>query len=247
MASSLRAASHGRLRVWASDGIHTSNDASDGWFVVPNRPPVVEIFQPAEGAFALQGQTLYLEAIAYDADLADQAELGISWLSNLDGPLGEGSELSLTSLSVGTHRITAIANDGAGSAGVDTVQVTVVSSREDLPQRPNLLTASRDTLYLWPCSEVSSGTVFLHNSGGSDPISWQASANQPWLLLSKTSGETPDTVVVSVDRQALGVGTHTADVTLTNSAVPAQQVVIEVVVGVDPIDRMWFPVIMVGP
>jgi hypothetical protein len=64
------------------------------------------------------------------------------------------------------------------------------------------------------------------------------------VRLSKTSGKAPDTLVVSLDRTTLGVGTHRATVTITNSKVPAQQEVVEVYVTIEPTKRMWFPVIM---
>jgi len=243
-ASNVRASDWGRMRVSVSDGIHTASDASDGWFTVPNRPPVVEIVQPEEGRLAVAGQTVFFEAWAYDLDMDTINDLNIEWRSDLDGLMGQGAELSTASLSVGTHLIMALADDGDGAVGVDMVRVTVVASYEDLPAQPSKLRAAPDTAYVFPCSDSPSGSIFVHNKGNLDPISWQATANQRWLQLSKTSGQTPDTLVLSVDCEALEPGTYSATVTITNRKVPAEREVVEVVAVVEPVERMWLPVIV---
>ncbi len=243
-ASSLAGTDHGRMRVWASDGIHTASDASDGWFTVPNRPPVVEIVQPEEGRMAVAGDTVFFEALAYDPDMDSSADLDVQWRSDVDGVFGHGSEFGTDSLSVGTHLITAMADDGDGAVGADIVQVTVVASYEDLPAQLSKLWVAPDTVYLYPCSSLPRGSIFVHNSGPAEPIAWEASASQSWLRLSKTSGQTPDRVVVSADCEALEPGTHSATVTIKNSKLPKEHVEVEVVAVVQPTERIWLPILL---
>jgi hypothetical protein len=138
----------------------------------------------------------------------------------------------------------AVANDGAGAVGADSVRVTVVASAEDLPPRAAQLMAAPDDLYLCPGCGSPTGSIFVHNIGNLDIINWQATASERWVQLSKTRGETPDTIEVSVDTRSLAVGTHRAAITITNSRVPAQQEVVELYVTIKATPRVWFPVIL---
>ena len=130
--ANLTAGAAGRFRVWASDGMHTASDASDGTFVVPNLPPAVTIWQPANGAMFVAAQTIGLAADAYDADEGDLDDAQVQWFSNLDGPLGSGAELPVAGLSLGVHTITVTATDGQGASASASVQVTVLPE-DDLP------------------------------------------------------------------------------------------------------------------
>ncbi len=122
------AGAQARLRVWASDGIHTASDESDGPFTVPNHVPMVEITQPAGDVTIAISQTLGLEATAYDVDTGTMPDEQIQWSSDRDGPLGNGAQLSVAALSVGTHTITVRADDGQGGVATDSVRVTVLES-----------------------------------------------------------------------------------------------------------------------
>lgn len=119
-----------RLRVSVSDGIHTASDESDGPFAVPNHAPSVSISQPRTAVTITLSQTLGLEADAYDADTGTMVDQQVRWASSLDGPLGSGAQLSVSSLSLGTHTITVTADDGLGGAASQTVLVTVAENVE---------------------------------------------------------------------------------------------------------------------
>lgn len=123
------AGDQGLIRVWASDGLHTVSDQSNATFRIPNHVPEVTIVQPASGATIFIGQSLGLEAVAYDVDGGSMEQDQVQWLSNLDGVLGNGAQLTTASLRAGTHLITVRADDGQG--GVATASVTVIV-RDDL-------------------------------------------------------------------------------------------------------------------
>ncbi len=123
-AANFTAGAQGLIRVWASDGLHTVSDQSNATFTVPNRVPTVTIMAPANGTTIFVEQALNLEADAYDVDGGSMDEAQVQWTSSLDGALGEGAQLTVASLSVGTHQITVRADDGQG--GVATASVTVV-------------------------------------------------------------------------------------------------------------------------
>jgi hypothetical protein len=128
--------------------------------------------------------------------------------------------------------------------GADSVRVTVVASAEDLPPQAAQLMAAPDDLYLCPGCGSPTGSIFVHNIGNLDTINWQATASERWVQLSKTRGETPDTIEVSVDTRSLAVGTHRAAITITNSRVPSQQEVVEVYVTIEATPRVWLPVLI---
>lgn len=118
------AGDQGLIRLWVSDGLHTVSDQSDAPFRIPNHVPEVTIVQPANDTTIFIQQSLGLEAIAYDVDGGSMESDQVQWLSNLDGVLGNGAQLTTASLSAGTHLITVRADDGQG--GVATASVTVI-------------------------------------------------------------------------------------------------------------------------
>jgi hypothetical protein len=117
--------------VLASDGIHTAVDQSDGPFVIPNHPPTVAIRAPANNTTLFVEQSLGLEADAYDSDTGTMDDGQVQWFSSRDGLLGNGAQVTIASLSAGTHVITVRADDGQGGAATASVTVIV---RADLTE-----------------------------------------------------------------------------------------------------------------
>ena len=123
----------GRLRVWASDGIQSAHDSSDGPFRVPNRAPEVAIIAPADGTIVARGQTLALIGEVSDRGTPPAAEQ-IEWYSDRDGVLGTGRRLAIADLSAGAHVVTLRADDGHGGVANDTIRLTIVAELADLPR-----------------------------------------------------------------------------------------------------------------
>jgi len=132
-AANFVAGGQGRVRVWASDGIHSAYDESDATFTIPNRVPTVAIVQPANGTTIFVEQSLNLEANAYDVDSGNMDGDRVQWRSSLDGALGSGAQLTVSTLRAGTHVITVRADDGQGGVATASVTITV---RSDLTE-PN--------------------------------------------------------------------------------------------------------------
>jgi hypothetical protein len=130
-ATNFVAGNQARVRVWASDGIHSASDESDATFVIPNRVPTVTIIRPANGTTIFVEQSLNLEADAYDVDAGSLDGAQVQWTSNLDGVLGDGAQLTVSTLRAGTHQITVRADDGQGGVATASVTVTV---RDDLAE-----------------------------------------------------------------------------------------------------------------
>ena len=72
----------------------------------------------------LAGVSIPFSGTALDTEEGDLSE-DLSWTSDLDGPIGTGPGFSLSTLSVGSHLITASATDVGGLSGWDQVAIQV--------------------------------------------------------------------------------------------------------------------------
>ncbi|HYH44945.1 MAG TPA: PxKF domain-containing protein, partial [Thermoanaerobaculia bacterium] len=113
-----------RLRVTASDGINSGNALSSG-FAVPSKLPAVEILGPSAGEIFRLGDLVWMRAHAYDADDGILDGDAVRWTSSLDGALGSGASLPLTTLSAGRHTLTVEASDRNGNSASASVQIVV--------------------------------------------------------------------------------------------------------------------------
>lgn len=135
------------FRVIAGDGVNTAQDVSDAVSTVPNGAPFAAIYAPADGAVVPQGALVVLEGNATDWEDGIIPSTALSWQSDLDGLLGEGPELHVRDLSLGTHRITLTATDSDGVIGERTVTLTItfegareLPSDEEIQQAVTILT-----------------------------------------------------------------------------------------------------------
>ena len=87
--------------------------------------PSVTIDAPQSGHVLLEGQDLLLSGSAVDPQEGSLSGGSLVWSSSIDGFLGTGTSLTVSSPSVGIHVITLIANDSKGNQGTATVSVAV--------------------------------------------------------------------------------------------------------------------------
>jgi len=90
--------------------------------------PQLTLVAPVEGSQSSLGDAITLSATAIDQVDGDISN-DITWLSDLDGALGQGSELSVQ-LSVGAHTLTASINDSANNP---VSQMVTVNVQEPIP------------------------------------------------------------------------------------------------------------------
>ncbi|HFD12920.1 MAG TPA: hypothetical protein ENJ32_10700, partial [Crenotrichaceae bacterium] len=128
---------------------------------VANTAPTVSVQTPVDGLNLTVSDSLTLLGSANDTEDGDLTS-SMTWTSSLDGLLGSGGSVS-TSLSQGTHLITASARDSAGLTTASTIQVTVEANKVDvIPPKTTSLDihiASRND----DVEESESGQVIMHS------------------------------------------------------------------------------------
>jgi hypothetical protein len=204
------------FRVWASDGLNTTIAETAAPFRVVNRPPEVEVVSPRAGDVFVKGGSVALEAAGYDSDVGGLRGESLRWSSSLDGQLGTGRQLTVASLSEGTHVIQVVADDGSngqdGTASAE-VQIEVVGDVDALPKLPDKVVAGPKEILLTPAHGLRDALLMIgeRNRGS---VRWVARADQPWLKLSTTSGITPAAVEVSLRGGAAKVSKREATIVI---------------------------------
>ncbi|HEX4953380.1 MAG TPA: hypothetical protein VF017_08310 [Thermoanaerobaculia bacterium] len=89
-----------------------------------NTPPVVTITAPATGSSFTQGTSVNFTGTATDAE-DGSLTAGLAWTSSINGAIGSGGSFSTSTLSVGTHTITASVTDSGGLPDSDAITVTI--------------------------------------------------------------------------------------------------------------------------
>jgi hypothetical protein len=130
--STLREGQH-KVILWVEDDkgsrVHVAVDIT---VVQANRPPNVYITDPIENETFEIDEEVELNA-SYSND-PDGDALTLTWSSDLDGVLGQGPVVRLTTLTVGDHRITVEADDGHGHTVSVSINISIVEPVNLRPQ-----------------------------------------------------------------------------------------------------------------
>jgi hypothetical protein len=124
-----------------------------------NATPTVAIQEPSPGSEVPFGQAVQLVASAQDAEDGDLSA-ALVWSSDRDGALGTGGSLSVTTLSIGPHRLTAAVTDGGGQSGSASVDMAVIGTGAITPTSP---------LQLFDRQSLTGLQPWFSGSGNSDP------------------------------------------------------------------------------
>ena len=123
--ASLPGSTHGMFRVIANDGFLTGSDDSEPVYQLPNRPPQVIIFGPAEGLVFPLNSVVNLVGSATDEEDGPIGADQLVWSSDLDGEIGEGPSLQVRTLSPGSHTLSLTAMDSNGNSSSSQVHVAI--------------------------------------------------------------------------------------------------------------------------
>jgi hypothetical protein len=97
-----------------------------------NVMPLVNVSAPESGQTFSANELIGFTASASDAEDGNLSG-GITWKSDVDGPLGIGASIIIGTLSLGTHVITASVTDSGGLGGTASINVTVGATTNTAP------------------------------------------------------------------------------------------------------------------
>ena len=168
-----------RITVTDSEGL-TAEDAIEITIseeLAPvNTPPTVSITTPSEGQSFQAGTPVIFTGVANDPDGPTDLSSQISWTSNLDGPIGNGAGFNSTTLSVGSHLITASVTDAASATTTDTVTITVTAIPMVPPPTVTITSPAAGSTFVTGQLVAFNGSAT--NSSGDDissTLSWTSS------------------------------------------------------------------------
>jgi hypothetical protein len=118
-----------RIRVIASDGFSTGAD--EVVLAIANKAPDVHILSPSDNSTIID--TVLFHGDAYDIEDKSLSGLSLSWYSDRDGLIGQGTSFPAHLSAVGPHTITLTAIDSDGNMTSDSVRV-FFGNRVFLPQ-----------------------------------------------------------------------------------------------------------------
>lgn len=115
------------IRVFATDGVNTGQDDSDAIFTVEKKSPEPVIISPPDTATFFLFEPIILKGSAFDPEDGPIDGDSLSWSSDIDGALGSGRELTLTSLSPAEHLIMLSTLDSDGNLGTASTTLTILA------------------------------------------------------------------------------------------------------------------------
>ncbi|GAB4343568.1 MAG: hypothetical protein Kow0089_19440 [Desulfobulbaceae bacterium] len=145
-----------------------------------------------------------------------------------DPPAGLDVSVDSTGFAAGVYRGTVTVDTGKGAS--EEIQVVLEVASNPLQVAPASLTFDAEV------GTTPEGQN-LAVSSSSDPVTWDAVADQSWITLNKNTGttDTTDTTVrVYVDPSSLAEGTHTGTVTFSDSNGSLPDVTVDVTLNITP-------------
>lgn len=169
-----------------------------------NYEPVVSITSPADNTSVVSGTLVTFTGNATDVEDGSLSST-ISWSSDRDGNLGTGGTLSTSTLSIGTHTITATSRDSRNASSTATIRLTV-NERVNTPPAVNITAPASGLSFSLGANITFTGTATDAEDGTiSNGIVWS----------SNLDGSLGTGASIAVNW--LRSGTHTITATITDS------------------------------
>jgi hypothetical protein len=120
------------VKLLVSDGVNTGQAMSGPLAVRKKTNIIADVSSPSPNTVFKSGDFVPLSGDAYDIDDGVLDGNAIRWESDLDGPLGTGARLALTTLRPGSHRITMTATDSDGNNALQVVPIRIAGAGPSL-------------------------------------------------------------------------------------------------------------------
>jgi thermitase len=179
--SNLAGGSESLIRVYVSDGVRTSFDDSEVFYLEQHAPEAY-IVSPDHDISIASGTLVVLSAYGYDLEDGILDTALFSWSSDINGQLGTGESV-MPQLSPGLHNITLTLSDSDSNVASDTIQIFVGAELEDtLPPHTTLSLVGQAGNNNWYLSDVTVSINAEDNAGGSGVAftEWQLNTLNIW-------------------------------------------------------------------
>jgi hypothetical protein len=123
--------------------------------------PVVDITSPAADAAFEVGSSISFSGSATDSEGSALTGSTLVWTSDVDGEIGTGEAVAVSTLSEGAHVVTLTATDAAGLSGAATVSLTLAASS---PEEDSFLVGTEGGRF-----ELFDGAVVIEFPAGAVP------------------------------------------------------------------------------
>ena len=132
--------------------------------------PIVTITSPSNGSQFDLGATVNFAGNATDLQDGDLTGNDLEWISNVDGSLGYGENLSISDLTQGPHSITLIATDSDDYTGEDDVSINILGAGNNPPSMPfdplpadEAINVSVNANIFWSCIDPDPGDILTYD------------------------------------------------------------------------------------
>ena len=170
-----------------------------------NTPPTVTITSPANNATFTAGSAVGLAASASDTQ-DGTLTAAITWTSDRDGALGSGGSVTVSTLSVGTHLLTAAVTDSGGLTASATRTITVTAGGGNTPPTVTITSPANNATF-------TAGSAVGLAASASDTQDGTLTAAITWTSDRDGALGSGGSVTVST----LSVGTHLLTAAVTDS------------------------------
>ena len=225
----LAASTQALIRVTASDGFNSTTDPSNAVFTVSPHAPQASIVSPESNHLYVGDQVITLNGMAVDIEDGILNSTRLSWSSNLNGPLGTGSSISIiaSTLTEGTHIITLTATDSTARVGTTTIPIRVFRTAPAFPATLAVVPTGLAFNSSVGTAQTAPQILAIRNNGNG-ALTWSATADQPWIKLASAGGSAPSNLTITADPTGLAPGPYSGHVTITSAGTVNSPQVVQV-------------------
>jgi hypothetical protein len=184
--------------------VYSSATLTVNYSAVIGAAPTLEVVAPSSGSSFVQGEELIFSAVANDAE-DGTLDAAIEWSSSLNGSLGTGATVVTSSLSAGSHVITARITDSDGNVVTQSLNLTLLPNTNTPPTVSISLPADNASFTQGGFVSFQAGASDVEDGNLTSAITWSSSLDG----LLGSGG--------NISRSNLSIGSHLITATVVDS------------------------------